>query len=137
MPIPTRTILCQKGCCTVTWCPLEISWATTIHKFQDFEAGLDENDMFCHLIVDPGDLKWEQTSPGALYVALSREKSMGTFTTYTSFPRDSAIYWYGSGISTTRILDGHKNNNARQGGPKSEMSFNHQTRTLGCISPKK
>ena len=118
MPIPARTTLCRKGCCTVTWCPLEISWATTIHKFQGFEAGFDVDDMFRHLIIDPGDLKWEQTCPGALYVALSRAKTMGTFGTDTSFPRDSAIYWYGSGISTTRILDGHLKNNTKKGGPK-------------------
>ncbi len=73
--------------------------------------------MFCHLIVDPGDLKWEQTYPGALYVALSRAKTMGTYNTETSFPRDSAIYWYGSGISTTWILEGHKMNNTRKGVP--------------------
>ena len=118
MPIPARTTLCRKGCCTVTWCPLEVSWATTIHKFQGFEAGFDDSDMFRHLIVDPGDLKWEQTCPGALYVALSRAKTMGTYSTDTSFPQDSAIYWYGSGISTTRILEGHKKNNTMKGGPK-------------------
>ena len=104
VPIPARTALCHKGCCTVTWCPLEISWATTIHKFQGFEAGFDINDVFRHLIVDPGDLNWEKMCPGALYVALSRAKTMGTYSTDTSFPQDSAIYWYGSGISTTRIL---------------------------------
>ena len=43
---------------------------------------------------------------------------MGTYSTDTSFPRDSAIYWYGSGISTTRILEGHKKNNTTKGGPK-------------------
>ena len=59
VPIPARTTLCCKGCCTVTWCPLEISWATTIHKFQGFEAGFDINDVFRHLIVDPGDLKYQ------------------------------------------------------------------------------
>ena len=118
MPIPARTTLCRKGCCTVTWCPLEISWATTIHKFQGFEAGFDINDVFRHLIVDPGDLNWEQICPGALYVALSRAKTMGTFRDDTSFPRDSAIYWYGSGLSTTRILNGHLKKNTTKGGPK-------------------
>jgi hypothetical protein len=71
---------------------LEVSWATTIHKFQGFEAGFDDGDMFRHLIVDPGDLKWEQTCPGALYVALSRAKTMGTYSNDTSFPQDSDIY---------------------------------------------
>ena len=119
VPIPARTTLCRKGCCKVVWCPLEISWATTIHKFQGFEAGFDAKDMFRYLIVDPGDLKWEQTCPGALYVALSRAKTMGTFTSDTSFPRDSAIYWHGSGISTTRIREGHKKKRQQQRRPKS------------------
>ena len=118
MPIPARTTPCRKGCCTVTWCSLEISWATTIHKFQGFEAGFDVNDMFRHLIVNHGDLKWEQTCPGALYVALSRAKTMGTFTSDTSFPHDSAIYWHGCGISTSRILEGHKKDNSIKGAPK-------------------
>ena len=99
---------------------MEISWATTIHKFQGFEAGFDEKDMFRYLIVDPGDIKWEQTCPGALYVALSRAKTMGTFASDTSFPRDSAIYWHGFGISTTRILEGHKKDSSIKGAPKEK-----------------
>ena len=71
VPIPMRVSYCKKMCCTVKWCPLVTSWATTIHKFQGFEAGTDIKDMFRYLICDPGDLKWEQDFPGALYVALS------------------------------------------------------------------
>ena len=120
VPIPARTTLCRKECCNVTWCPLEISWATTIHKFQGFEAGFGANDMFRHLIIDPGDMKWEQTCPGALYVALSRAKTMGTFTSDTEYPLDSAIYWYGSGISQFRILEGHMKNSKKKGAPKEK-----------------
>ena len=103
VPIPTRTTLCRKGRCTATWCPLDISWATTIHKFQGFEAGFGDNDMFRHSIIDPGDKKWEQACPGALCMALSRAKTVGTFTSDTDCPLDSAICWHGSGIS--KILD--------------------------------
>lgn len=113
-----RESLCRKGCCTVKWCPLEPSWATTIHKFQGFEAGFEDKDMFRHLIVDPGDIRWEQTCPGALYVALSRARTMGTFLSDTSFPRDSAIYWHGPGISTNRILEGDMKHAKRKGDPK-------------------
>ena len=120
VPIPARMTLCRKGCCNVTWCPLEISWATTIHKFQGFEAGFGANDMFRHLIIDPGDMKWEQTCPGALYVALSRATTMGTFTSDTEYPLDSAIYWYGSGISQFRILEGHMKNSKKKGDPKEK-----------------
>ena len=117
VPIPARTTLCRKGCCNVIWCPLEISWATTIHKFQGFEAGFDVNDMFSHLIIDPGDTKWEQSCPGALYVALSRAKTMGTFTSDIEYPLDSAVYWYGSHISQYRILRGHLKKNPKTGAP--------------------
>jgi hypothetical protein len=40
----------KKTCCSVTFCPLVPAWATTIHKFQGFEAGFDEKDQFQHLI---------------------------------------------------------------------------------------
>ena len=50
----------RKVCCNVVWYPLEIPWATTMHKFQVFEAGFDAKYMFRYLIVDPGDLKWEK-----------------------------------------------------------------------------
>ena len=115
VPIPARMTLCRKGCCNVTWCPLEISWATTIHKFQGFEAGFGANDMFRHLIIDPGDMKWEQTCPGALYVALSRAKTMGTFTSDTDRPQDFDIYWYGWDISEYRILKGHMKKSQKKG----------------------
>ena len=76
--------------------------------------------MFRHLIVDPGDTKWEQTCPGALYVALSRAKHMGTFTSETDYPLDSAIYWIGSGICNFRILEGHMKKSKKKGGPKEK-----------------
>ena len=75
------------------------------------------NDMFSHLIIDPGDTKWEQSCPGALYVALSRAKTMGTFTSDIEYPLDSAVYWYGSHISQYRILRGHLKKNPKTGAP--------------------
>lgn len=109
---------CNKKCCTVKCCPLVPAWATTIHKFQGFEAGFDDKDQFNRLICDPGDLKWEQTCPGALYTAISRAKTMGTFSKKHKHPKDSAIYWEGPNISTTRILEGSLKNAKRKGDPK-------------------
>ncbi len=60
----TKQCKMKQGCCLVTFCPLVPSWATTIHKFQGFEAGFDKNDQFQYLIVNPGDIKTEQQQPG-------------------------------------------------------------------------
>jgi hypothetical protein len=76
----TKQFKMKQSCCTVTFCPLVPSWATTIHKFQGFEARFDRNDQFQHLIIDPGDIKSEQHQPGILYVAISCAKRMGDMT---------------------------------------------------------
>jgi len=55
--------------------------------------------------VDPGDLTTELQNPGILYVALSRAKTIGTVSPNTLHPKNSAIYWTGSGICTTRVLN--------------------------------
>ena len=95
-----------------------IFWATIIHKFWYFEAGFDDSGMFYHFIIDPDDLKWEQTYPRVIYVSMSRTKTMGTFTLDNFFPQVSANYWYGSGILTTWILEGHKKYNTKKDRPK-------------------
>lgn len=118
VPIPMKVSKCRKGCCTVKWCPLVTSWATTIHKFQGFEAGEDKKDMFRYLICDPGDLSWEQSCPGALYVALSRARTMGKFRSGNKYTKKSVIYWHGGGMTEDRILEGSKKNNPTKGGPK-------------------
>ncbi len=101
----TKTCNCKQSCCTVTYCPLVIAWATTIHKFQGFEAGFNPNDQFKHLYVDPGDLTTKQQNPGILYAALSCAKTMGWMTPNNPHPKDSAIFWTGSGICKNRVLN--------------------------------
>jgi ATP-dependent exoDNAse (exonuclease V) alpha subunit len=64
------------------------AYATTIHKFQGFEAGFDENDQFQHLIIDPGDIKSKQQQPGLLYVATSRVKTIGDMTHDLPHPQE-------------------------------------------------
>jgi hypothetical protein len=107
VPIAMITKFCNRkqSCCKVTYCPLVPAWATTIHKFQGFEAGFDKNDQFKHLIVDPGDLTTELQNPGILYVALSRAITIGTVSPNELHPKDSAIFWTGSGICLTRVLN--------------------------------
>ena len=132
VPIPARESLCRRGCCTVTWCPLIPAWATTLHKFQGFEAGFDKTDMFRYLICDPGDRSWEQTCPGALYTALSRAKTMGRFTkSKRKFTRKSAIYWKGSGIRAhhSRIIEEWE----EKGRSENKVRTHSQKRPMGRV----
>ncbi len=101
----SKTCNCKQSCCTVTYCPLVTAWATTIHKFQGFEAGFDPNDQFKHLIVDPGDLTTKQQNPAILYAAMSRAKTMGQMTPNNRHPKDSAIFWTGLGICKNSVLN--------------------------------
>ena len=55
--------------------------------------------------MDPGDLTTELLNPGILYVALSRAKTIGTVTPNILHPKDSAIFWTGSGMCLTRVLN--------------------------------
>jgi hypothetical protein len=52
--------------------------------------------------VDPGDLTTELLNPGTLIVALSRAKSIGTITPGELHPKNSAIFWTGSGMYLNR-----------------------------------
>ena len=90
----------------MTYCLLVSAWATTIHKFQGFEAGIDKKDQFWHLIIDPGDIKSKQQQPGLLYVATSRVKTIGDMTQNVPHPKNSALYWTGSGMSVNRVMNG-------------------------------
>lgn len=82
-------------CCTACYCPLVLSWAMTIHKFQGFEAGFDQNDSINRIIADINDLEWEKLHIGTAYVATSRAKTIGTIKEGGPRPVDSAIYWDG------------------------------------------
>lgn len=133
-----KVTYCRKMCCTVKWCPLVTSWATTIHKFQGFEAGMEEKDMFRYLICDPGDLKWEQLCPGAFYVALSRAKTMGKFRSKNRFTKESAIYWVGDGINKIRIVEGSMKKGERNGDPKVKCeNINKRDRWVNYLKKKK
>ncbi len=82
----------KKSCCSVTYCPLVSAWATTIHKFQGFDAGFDEMDQFWHLIIDPGDIKSKQQQLGLLYVATSRVKTIVDMTQNVPHPKNSVLF---------------------------------------------
>lgn len=78
------------------YCPLELSWATTIYKFQGFEAGFDKHDCTKRLIADIDDLKWEHKHPGTAYVATSRAKTIGKYDAKKNpNPLDTSLYFTG------------------------------------------
>jgi hypothetical protein len=107
VPIAMISKFCKRkqSCCKVTYCPLVPAWATSIQKFQGLEAGFDKYDQFKHVIVDPGDLMTELLNPGMLYIATSRAKTIGTVTPNELHPKDSAIFWTGSGMCLSRVLN--------------------------------
>ena len=55
-------LICSKTCCSACYCPLVLAWATTIHKFQVFEAGFDENDTINYILADINTLNWKKTT---------------------------------------------------------------------------
>ena len=113
VPIPMCIVKCKHNCCAVKCCPLILAWASTIHRFQGFEAGPGPNDTVKHLLVDPGPGTFEHLALGILYVALGRAKTIGNFqdegTNYSS-----SLYWIGSNMCRNRVKQiGMKKDNTK------------------------
>ena len=65
-----------KGKSEVIYCPLQLSFVRTIHTFQGFQAGPNQN--IKRIICDAGETKHEGMFPGLLYTILSRATTIGT-----------------------------------------------------------
>ena len=102
VPIPTTMYRCDKGCCTRTFVPLELAYARTIHKFQGLTAGpVDKGripNIYECIICDPDEKKYEGSSLGLLYTALSRATTLGD-----EHGLGSAIYFIGSDFKAEQI----------------------------------
>ena len=59
-----------------------------------------------NLMAHVRDIKSEQQQPGLLYVATSRVKTIGDMTHDLPHPKNSALYWTGSGMSINRVVNG-------------------------------
>ena len=70
-----------------------LSWATTIHKFQGFEAGFQKHDTVNRIIADISNLQWEKLHPGTTYVVVSRARTLGTMNEAEDQILDSALYF--------------------------------------------
>ena len=93
VPIPTISTVKDKA--TVKYVPLELSYSKTIHKFQGYQAG--PNNEIKNIICDPGTSKHESLFPGLLYTSLSRATTIGTA---TERQRSAIFFEY---ISSDRI----------------------------------
>lgn len=94
---------CEKKCCTVTFCPLELSFGMTLHTFQGQSAGpVDEGqppNSVDRIIVEPGTRSFDGNNPGTLYMGTSRATTTGTG------QLDSAIYFTGPNMNRARVMD--------------------------------
>ena len=103
-----RSAKCSRGgnyrCCTAHFCPIVPAYATTIHKFQGFEAGKSPQDRVQTLIIDCGSQNIEGLQPGLLYVAASRGKTIGSMSIQNPHPKDSSIYFQGIHWGEHRVL---------------------------------
>jgi len=105
VPIPLCSELCNKGCCKKEYVPLQLCFATTIHKIQGLSIGPSHGP--CDLVnpaevmvVDVGNDGFEKKCPGTLYVALSRATTMGQ-----GDMTKSAIYFDGPNLTTERLTN--------------------------------
>jgi len=75
IPIPVATDICQHGCCKMTYVPLKLAFAKTVHTTQGAEAGPDKN--IKAIVFSPGTDSFEGINPGTLYTGISRASTLG------------------------------------------------------------
>ena len=102
VPIPMCSSACKYKCCERTYCPLDLCFARTIHKFQGLEAGPPVDGVqkhMCHsVIVDPDEKDIESTHTGLFYTAVSRGTTLGD-----PDGLNSAVYFCGCHLNAERI----------------------------------
>ena len=104
VPIPVLTERCKYKCCIKTFVPLELCFATTIHKVEGLtigssKEGSEPNSAEC-MVVDPGTLLFESNCPGLFYTSYSR----ATTDAYGD-PMGSAILFMGDNITEHRLMN--------------------------------
>lgn len=99
---------CDCNCCSIAHTPLTLSFARTIHKFQDQQVGPTHPNKF--MVFNPGDTGFEGRCPGLLYTGLSRASSLGNDVNSSSF------YLHGSNATIDRLTDViHSRSNKNKG----------------------
>lgn len=102
VPLPMVSFQCKYKCCVRTFCPLELCFARTIHKFQGLGAGPPEpnkpNQMYECVVCDCDVKSVEATHTGLFYTATSRGTTLGD-----EDGLNSAVYYDGPHLTTERI----------------------------------
>jgi hypothetical protein len=101
VPISPIKKRCKKNCCEVTFIPLTVAFALTLHKFQGWETSWADNSTVSYLLVDIGSILDELRAPGTCYAALSRPHTIGDLTSNRN--EKSALYLIGNDICFNRI----------------------------------
>ena len=102
VPIPTVKVFDRNSKKEIMYCPLQLSFARTIHTFQGYQAGPKLN--IKRIICDAGLARHERMFPGLLYTALSRATTIGTPTDRNS----SAIFFLSLDSERLETLRGNK-----------------------------
>ena len=100
VPIPICNQLCEKRCmcCEMSFLPLNLAFARTLHKFQGKSVGPGECSQI--MVFEPGTTSFEGHNPGILYTGLSRAKTLGLGNI-----NQSAFYLTGSNATYDRITN--------------------------------
>jgi len=102
IPIPIIETHCKFHCCRRKFCPLELCFARTMHKFQGLAAGPPEEGkppFMCHsVIIDPDEPEVERLHTGLFYTGVSRGTTLGD-----AQGLNSAVYFHGPHLSHRRI----------------------------------
>lgn len=108
VPIPIIKLPCTKGarCCMMSICPLALSHATTIHKFQGQSVGPTKegqpNNAIQVIVCCPGGKSFEGKNPGLLYTLCTRATTFGD-----EGKQNSAMFFIGDHICKKRFENVH------------------------------
>jgi hypothetical protein len=105
VPIVPIHKLCSKRCCKITYIPLRVCFAKTIHTFQGSSAGpvrpgQPENSIK-RLVVDIGTRQFEGNNPGLSYTAFGRATTLGD----PSNVLTSSLFFDGPNLCPDRIMN--------------------------------
>ena len=113
VPISTIERKCKFGCCSLTYFPLQLCFAKTIHTFQGASVGPVPPgytpNAVQRIICDLGDKQFEGNNPGLTYTCISRPTTLGDLDDKTT----SAIFFDGNNITPERIMNLHLTANGR------------------------